>query len=259
MENTPAKIVLIVEYDGTDYFGFQLQAKHPDQPTIQLELEKAIYHLTGEELRVIAASRTDTGVHAEGQVVSFRTKSSIRTRSFVTGLNHFLPEDITVIAAYRVDASFDVRIEAVSREYNYYILNRDTRSSLRRRFSFQVPRKLDAASMDRASHELVGEHDLVSFTGALGTRIKTIRRVSRSEVESKKDMLVFHMTANSFLPHQIRNTVGALLQVGMGKMNVSGFCDIMNAKRPGLAGPRAPAKGLFLMKINYAKPFGEEN
>jgi len=259
VENNPAKIVLVLEYDGTDYFGFQLQAKRPDQPTIQLELEKAIYHLTGEELRVLAASRTDTGVHAKGQMVSFRTKSALQTGSFVTGLNHYLPEDIAVTAAFKVADSFDIRSDAVSREYSYYILNRNTRSALKRRFSYQVPATLDVISMEKAGRELIGEHDFASFTSNLGNRIKTVRCVSRSEMAQDKDTLVFHMTANSFLPHQIRNTMGALIQVGLGKMNVNDFCDMMKAKKPGLAGPRVPANGLFLMKVNYAEPFGEMN
>jgi len=259
VEDNPAKVVLILEYDGTDYFGFQLQARKPDQPTIQLELEKAIYCLTGEELRVAAASRTDTGVHAKGQVVSLRTKSSLPIWSFVTGLNHYLPEDIAVIKAFKTDDSFDVRSDAVSREYSYYILNRNTRSALKRRYTYQVVKQLDVTSMDKASRELVGEHDFASFTGKLGNRIRTVRKVTRSEIEKTEDTLIFHMTANSFLQHQIRNTVGALIQVGLGKMNVSSFCDMINSKIPGLAGPRVPSQGLFLMRINYSKPFGEEN
>jgi len=259
VEDTPAKVVLILEYDGTEYFGFQLQARRPDQPTVQLELEKAIYRLTGEELRVVAASRTDTGVHAKGQVVSFRTKSLLPTRSFITGLNHYLPEDIAVTGAFKTDGTFDVRSGVVSREYSYYILNRNTRSALQRRYTYQVAQMLDVDSMYAASRKLVGEHDFASFTGNFGNRIRTVRKVIRSEIEKKEDTLVFSMTANSFLPHQIRNTVGSLIQVGLGKMNVSDFYDMMNSKKPGLAGPRVPPQGLFLMRINYSRPFGEEN
>ena len=114
------KIVLVMEYDGTCYHGFQLQAK---LPTIQGETEKAVQKLTGEKRRIMAASRTDAGVHAKGQVASFRTGSNLPVSTFVKGLNHYLPGDIAVKAAYRVDDSFNVRRDAVSREYNYYILN----------------------------------------------------------------------------------------------------------------------------------------
>ena len=129
---TTIKIVLIMEYDGKHYHGFQLQAT---LPTIQEEVEKALRKLTGEKTRVMSASRTDAGVHAKGQVVSFRTKSPLPPQTFVNGLNYYLPEDVAVKAAYRVDDSFNVRRDAVSREYNYYILNSLTRSPLRENFS----------------------------------------------------------------------------------------------------------------------------
>jgi len=118
--NNLTKIVLIMEYDGTHYHGFQLQG---DFPTIQGETEAALWKLTGERLRVMAASRTDAGVHAKGQVVSFRTKSPLPLPAFVNGLNYYLPKDIAVKSAHRVDDSFNVRRDAISREYNYYILN----------------------------------------------------------------------------------------------------------------------------------------
>jgi tRNA pseudouridine38-40 synthase len=255
--DTLTRIVLIVEYDGTNYYGFQLQARHPGQPTIQAELEKAITKLTGEEARVSAASRTDTGVHAKGQVVSFKTAAKISLQNFVSGLNHFLPEDIAVKKAFRAPLSFSVRSQAVSREYRYYMLAGKTRSALKNRFTYLVTRKVNIPEMAKASRMLEGEHDFASFTGNLAGRIRTVRSVSSSYVELKGDMITFNVTADSFLPHQIRNTVGALLQVGIGKISVAGFGDIIEAKKPGLAGPRVPAKGLFLMRINYATPFGE--
>lgn len=259
MENSLTKIVLILEYDGTNYYGFQLQANRPDQPTIQSELEKAVYQLTGEAIRVLAASRTDTGVHAREQVVSFRTHSPLPAQTFCSGLNHYLPGDIAVKSAHRVADSFNVRSDAISREYRYYICNRATRPAIGRRFAYHVPQHLDATAMDEASRRLVGEHDLAAFTGTLAGRIKTVRRVYHSEVERKDDTVIFDITANSFLPHQIRNTMGALIQVGLGRMKVRDFCAMMEAKKPASAGPRVPAHGLFLEKVNYTRPFGEEN
>jgi len=258
VKTNPTKVALILEYEGTNYFGFQLQANKKEQPTVQGELEKAISNLTGEYLRVLAASRTDTGVHAKGQVVSFRTYSSLSTNSFVNGLNHFLPEDIAVREAYIIPDTFNIRRNVLSREYSYFILNRDTRSPLRRSCTYHVHPYLDEEKMNQASQALLGEHDLASFTSNIGDR-KTIRNVTRSDIIRKDEIITYNMTSNSFLPHQIRNTVGALIQVGLGKMNVSDFCDIIKAKKSGLAGPRAPACGLFLMKINYTRPFGEEN
>ena len=259
MEKTPTKIVLILEYDGTNYIGFQAQANKLRRPTIQSELENAIFRLTGEELRVVAASRTDTGVHAKGQVVSFRTHSSLPPWKFLRGLNHYMPEDIAVKSAHRMDDSFNVRNDAVSREYSYFILNRKTRLALNRHFAYQVAESLDVPLMDVAAGMLIGEHDFASFTGSLGSRLKTVKIVSHSGIEHKNDTVIFNMTANSFLPHQIRNTVGALLQVGSGKMNIDSFYDMIKSKEPGSAGPKVPAYGLFLIRVNYSRPFGEEN
>ena len=250
------KIVLIVEYDGTGYHGFQLQA---NMPTIQGELEKALWRLTQERIRVTAASRTDAGVHAKGQVVSFRTKSSLPLQTFIKGLNYYLPQDIAVKAAYRVGESFNVRRSALSREYNYYILNSLTRSPIRRGFSYLVAGQLNIEAMNEACQALIGEHDFASFASCLGIEIKnTLRTVYRAEIQKSGEVVTFNILANSFLPHQVRNTIGALIRVGLGKMTIDEFRSIIEAKKVSLAGPTAPAHGLCLMKINYPYPFEEE-
>ena len=250
------KILLIIEYDGTHYHGFQWQT---GLSSIQLEVEEALVKLTGERCRVIAASRTDAGVHAEGQVVSFRTGSPLPLHKFVSGLNHYLPGDIAVKAAYRADGSFDVRRNAISREYSYYILNSSTRSPIREAFSYLVAGPLDIEAMNRACQALIGEHDFASFVTCDGSRVRnTVRRVFRAEVERDKDMVIFNMVSDSFLPHQIRNTVGALIRLGLGKMSIDEFHGIIEARRPGMAGPTAPARGLCLTRINYPGPFGGE-
>jgi len=249
------KIVLVIEYDGTGYYGFQLQAT---VPTIQGEMEKALWKLTQERIRVIAASRTDAGVHAKGQVVSFRTDSPLPLPAFVSGLNSYLPADIAVKAAYRVDDAFNVRRNAVSREYNYYILNSPTRSPTRRSFSYLVKGNLDVEAMNEACQALVGKHDFASFITGLNIIKNTLRTVYRAVIEKKGNLAIFNMVANSFLPHQVRNTVGALVRVGLGKMTISEFRSIIEARQPGLAGPTVPARGLCLMRINYHHPFEEE-
>ena len=250
------KIVMIVEYDGTGYHGFQLQA---NVPTIQGEMEKALWKLTQERIRVKAASRTDAGVRAKGQVVSFRTKSSLPRQTFIKGLNYYLPQDIAVKAAYRVGESFNVRRNALSREYNYYILNSSTRSPIRRDFSYLVAGHLDIEAMNEACQALIGEHDFASFASCTGTEIKnTLRTVYRAELQKNDELAIFNVLANSFLPHQVRNTIGALIRVGLGKMTIDEFRSIIEAKKPGLAGPTAPAHGLCLMRINYPNRFEEE-
>ena len=253
---TTTKIVLIVEYDGTRYHGFQLQA---NLPTIQKELEKALCKLTEERGRVMAASRTDAGVHARGQVVSFRARSSHSLQTFINGLNYYLPRDIAVKAAHRLRDSFNVRRHAVSREYNYYILNSLTRSPLREGFSYLVSGRLDIDAMKQACQALVGEHDFASFVNNNEVAAKsTVRKVYRARMIRDGEFVIFNMVANSFLMHQVRNTVGTLIRVGLGKMSCEEFYSILEEKKPGLAWPTAPARGLCLMQVNYQNPFEED-
>ena len=250
------KIALVMEYDGTSYYGFQLQS---NRPTIQGEIEKALWRLTGEKVRVMASSRTDTGVHAKGQVVSFRTGSCLSPQTFINGLNYHLPKDIAVKAAYGVADSFNVRREAISREYSYHILNSSTRSPISEGFSYRVPGCLDIISMNRACQALVGEHDFASFASSIGGEAKsTVRRVCRAGVETDGELIVLSIVANAFLRHQVRSTAGTLVRVGLGKMSIGEFQEIMEARKPGLAGPTLPAHGLCLMQVNYPDPFEEQ-
>lgn len=246
--NSVNKIVLVVEYDGRNYCGFQLQA---NLPTIQAELENAIGKVTGESSRVMAASRTDTGVHAVGQIVSFQTKSSLTPQVFIRALNYYLPEDIAVKGACKVDMDFNVRRDAVSREYNYRILNGSTRSPLLEGFAYFMPKKLNTRIMNKACKFLEGEHDFASFAAALGKLGSTVRNVHRANVAKKGELVTYNMIANSFLPHQVRNTIGLLIRVGLGKAGLDEFRQIMEARQVGLAGPTAPPYGLCLTKVNY--------
>jgi tRNA pseudouridine38-40 synthase len=251
-----SKIVLTLEYDGTSYHGFQWQT---GLASIQRELEKAIKKLTGERCRVMAASRTDAGVHARGQVASFRTNSPLPTQTFINGLNYYLPRDIAVKAAYRVDEEFNVRRDAVSREYSYYILNSPTRSPIREGFAYFVASSMDIEAANRAAKALIGEHDLVSFASSNGVIRNTVKRVFKASFEREGELVIFNMVANSYLPHQVRNTVGALIRVALGKMNTSEFNSIIEAKKPGTAGPTVPACGLYLTRVNYPNQLGRNN
>jgi len=244
---------LLIEYDGTQYHGFQWQA---GLPTIQSELEQAIRRFCGQSSRVMAASRTDAGVHAKGQVVGFWAKSTLDTKTLVRAMNYYLPGDIAVKAAYRATDDFNVRRDALSREYRYYILNSDTRSPLSRRFALFVPKVLDIEAMNEACELMPGEHDFASFASSLDDSRSTFRNVYEAEIEKKEEFTVFRIVANSFLPHQVRSTVGLLIRLGLGKMGVEDFHDIMEARSLGLAGPVSPACGLCLEKINYPGPLG---
>jgi tRNA pseudouridine38-40 synthase len=253
-----ARMVLVLEYEGTHYCGFQFQI---NGPTVQDEIEKALLKLTGEKIRVIAASRTDTGVHAKGQVVSFKTGAGLDTKTFINGLNYYLPQDIAVKASYQVNISFSVQRDAVSREYSYWIFNSSTRSPLISGRTYQVNTELNLEVMNQASQCLVGELDLASFVTGFSQSVirSTLRRVYAAQVVKKADLVIFNIIAKSFLPHQVRNTVGTLLRVGLGKISIEDFKVIVEAKKPGLAGPTVPAQGLYLVKVNYPRLLGEYN
>jgi tRNA pseudouridine38-40 synthase len=237
-----------VEYDGRRYHGFQWQT---GLPTIQAELELAIQKLTGEKRRVLSASRTDSGVHARGQVVSFRTASKWPPQTILRALNYYLPADIAVKAAFQVDADFNIRGDAVSREYEYRILNSNVRSPLAENFAYQVGGELNIRMMNKLCKFLKGKRDFASFAAALGAIRSTVRIVYEAKFARKGEMVTFHVVANSFLPHQVRNTVGLLIKVGLGKVGIEEFMQIMEAKKLGLAGPTAPPYGLCLIKVNY--------
>lgn len=253
--NWSSKFVLVVEYDGTEYRGFQWQA---GCATVQDELEQAIRRFCDGSSRVMAASRTDAGVHARGQVVSFWANTRVDTMTAVRALNHYLPGDIAVKAAYRVSEEFNVRGDALSREYRYYIHTGGTRSPLCRRFALFEPRALDMYAMNEACGLMQGEHDFSSFASSLDGRKSTRRSVHEAVVEKKGEGAVFRVVADSYLPHQVRSTVGLLLRVGRGKISIDGFRDIMEAKVPGLAGPVSPACGLCLMSVNYSVPLASQ-
>ena len=250
------RMVLVLEYDGTNYCGFQWQA---NAPSIQAAVENALEKLTGEKIRILGSSRTDTGVHARGQVVSFKTSSSLPIEVFINGLNHHLPEDIAVKSAYQVNDSFLVRSMTVSREYSYSILNSRTRSPMISRFAYRVAGELDVATMNRACQALVGIHDFASFASDISDELEksTIREVFHAKVVRDGDNIIFNIVANAFIRHQIRSTAGALVQVGLHRLSEAEFASLLEAKKVGLAGPTLPACGLCLERVNYPCSFEE--
>jgi tRNA pseudouridine38-40 synthase len=250
------KHVLILEYDGTGYHGSQWQA---GVSTIQGEVESAVEKLFGNSSRLRAASRTDAGVHAKCQVVSFWVKKEYENSTVTKGLNHYLPKDIAVKNTYKVDDSFDVRRDAVSREYQYRILRREYRSPFYERYAWYLPGKFDVTAMNEACKLLEGVHDFISFCPSNEKGKSTIRCMYETKVYELEDLIIINMKANAFLTHQVRSTVGLLTKVGSNKVGVGEFNNILKAKHVGLAKPVAPACGLCLMKVNYAKPIGDED
>jgi len=248
------KMAFIIEYEGTRYHGFQIQA---NAPTIQGAIEQALMQVTGERIRISCASRTDQGVHAQGQVVAFRTASALSPDTLTRALNYYLPEDIAVRKAFWVRDDFDARRDAISREYCYRLWNSATPSPLMRRSAYFMPKPLDIEAMNDACRALLGTHDFAPFASSLNGRKNTVRTVYRAEVQKEGDLVSFYTVANSFLPHQVRNTMGALVKVGLGKSDVATFHRILRSKRPAMAGPALPPHGLCLLRVNY--PFFEHS
>ena len=243
-----SKIALVVEYEGTRYHGSQIQE---NVPTVQGEIERALNRLTAEKIRIACASRTDAGVHAKGQVAAFGTGSRLPLPTFVRALNYYLPPDIAVSRALRVRDEFDPRRDALSREYSYYLWNAGSRSPLVRRNAYFVPLPLDVEAMNVACQDLIGTRDVAPFASSVEGGKNTVRTVYRAQVMRKGHLVIFHMRAPSFLPHQVRNTIGALLKVGLAKNDVETFRQIACSKMLGVAGPALPPYGLCLTKVNY--------
>ena len=241
-------IRLIVEYDGTDYAGFQIQ---PNAPTIQGELERALERLTKEQVRVYGASRTDAGVHALGQVVNFRSGCSIPDERFREGLNRLLPQAIAVRLSERVPEEFHARKWAKSKVYRYTLLRSPTRAPVRGRFACPIGDELELEAMRRATEALLGERDFASFASAGGHNEITVRRVMRAEWVEEGEFVHFVIEANAFLYKMVRNIVGTLLLVGRGKLAPEEMERIIAARDRTQAGPTAPACGLCLVEVKY--------
>ncbi len=241
------KIVTVIEYNGARYHGFQWQA---NVITVQEEVERALVKLCGEKIRIAAASRTDVGVHARGQVVGFHASRSLPLRTWRCALNSYLPSDIAVKRVYVADDSFNARRDATSRSYRYSILNSVTRSPLYRGVTYHISKPLDIRAMNQACEVLIGKNNLTAFSSV--SHVRTVRTVYKAEIYRCGDLVIFDMCAGSFLTHQVRNTVGGLIQVGLGKVSPQTFWDWARCEKRGVVGPTAPAHALCLMRVDYS-------
>jgi tRNA pseudouridine38-40 synthase len=206
--------------------------------------------VTGEKIRVVGAGRTDTGVHAKGQVISFSTQSRLETLSMIRALNFYLAPHIAVVKGSEVHADFNARRDAISRSYRYSIFSRETPSPLYRNHALFIPLELDIDSMNEACKYIIGKHDFASFTGT--TDKNTWRDVESARLKRDRYFIHFEITANAFLRKQIRSTIGSLIRVGLKKMMPDEFGAIVKARNPGMAAPVAPAHGLCLMHVSYS-------
>ncbi len=252
-EQTPAprRVALLLEYEGTRFAGSQLQT---NARTVQGELEAAIHKATGEAVRCAFAGRTDAGVHAVGQVAAFDSGSRLDPGTLRNALNHWLPEDVAVHAAADAPPAFDPRRQALRRTYGYVVDNGAGRPVLDRAFVWHVRAPLNAALMHSAAQGLVGEHDFAAFASALeNPAASTVRRLECFLVRRDGRRVTFEVTANAFLPHQVRRMVGALVKAGEGAMPAAGFAALLDGP-PSSAGPSAPARGLTLLSVEYDVP-----
>ncbi|BCA54184.1 tRNA pseudouridine synthase A [Nitrospira sp. KM1] len=242
-------VKLILEYDGTNYAGWQRQ---PDQPTIQEAVESALYLLTQSHASVIAAGRTDAGVHALGQVASFRINKAWTAAEWIRGFNARLPKDIAVRSAAIMPDEFHARYAARGKLYEYRIVNRPERPAVARTYSWHIGPFLKIEPMIQAGNALIGSHDFSSFEGTLTDNEDPMCNIQQLTVTRQDDRLNIHIYADRFLKHMVRNIVGTLVEIGHGKRSVMNISEILAARDRRRAGRTAPPQGLFLVKVDYA-------
>jgi tRNA pseudouridine38-40 synthase len=242
------RVALLLEYDGSRFAGSQLQT---NSVTVQSVLEQAVLKTTGEQLRVAFAGRTDAGVHALAQVASFTTHSRLDTETMRRALNAWLPEDVAVLEITEVRGDFDPRRQAVARHYRYVIENRPSRPAIDRLRAWHLAQPLDIDAMAEAARRVVGTRNFAAFASRLEEETaSTVRRLTCFKVQRSGTRIICDARANAFLPHQIRRMVGALVEVGKGRLTPEGY-EALLAGAPASAGPAAPAYGLYLVRVDY--------
>ncbi|MGO9604913.1 MAG: tRNA pseudouridine(38-40) synthase TruA [Candidatus Binataceae bacterium] len=242
------RVKLTLEYDGTAYFGWQLQA---GQDSIQGRVEAALAQIFGTLVRVHGSGRTDAGVHARGQVAAALLPREFDPDDLRRALNALLPADIAVLAAERVPDNFDPRRDARSRVYEYRVLNRETRSAFEHRYAWLVRDAIDLEAMRSAAREFIGEHDFAAFR-TLGSEEKTtMRRVIESEWQRDGELFIYRVEATSFLRHMVRTMVAAMLDAGRGKTGADEIRAMIATRDRASAPAPAPACGLYLIEVRY--------
>jgi tRNA pseudouridine38-40 synthase len=243
------RVKAIIRYDGTGYAGFQRQM---NAHSIQADIEHTLHRLTGEKLQIVAAGRTDAGVHAEGQVIAFDTLWKHPLLDLHHGLNALLPEQISVVKVEPVSDGFHPRYDALRRHYRYTIYLAAVRNPLLSRFSLHYKRKIDLDAIQIAADCLVGRYDFSAF-GSPPQGTNAIREVFRAQWSFEDPVLIFDIEANAFLKRMVRMVVGTLLRVGYGAVTPDQFRTILLTSARDKAGPAAAAQGLCLMSVLYSK------
>lgn len=242
------RIKLTVAYDGTDYCGWQIQ---PNGITVEEVLNRNLSELTGEEITVIGASRTDSGVHAQGNVAVFDSDTTIPPERIAYAVNRKLPEDIVVIRSEEVPGDWHPRYQETEKTYEYHILNREMPDPVRRRDTYFVSYPLDLEAMRHAAAYLKGEHDFRSFCNIHTDVQDTARTIYDLDIIRSGDLVTVRIRGNGFLYNMVRIIVGTLVRVGRGFYSPGQVKEILEAKERTSAGVTAPPQGLVLVKIDY--------
>lgn len=241
-------IKLTIQYDGTNYHGWQTQE---NAVTVQETLEKSLKKLLGAPVRVVGCGRTDTGVHAKKYVCNFFADNSIPYEKFPLALNTKLPEDIVCLSAEEAADSFDSRYAAKKKTYSYYICNTATPNVFAKRFSWHFKYGLDVEEMKKAAEAFLGKHDFIGFAAAGFTVKTTVRTIYSLDIERNGDIIAIHITGDGFLYNMVRIIAGTLAFVGTGKLSAEKMPEIIASGERKRAGITAPAQGLFLSEVFY--------
>ena len=245
----------LVEYDGTGFSGW---ARQPGRRTVEEELSRALSTVLRHPVRLVAAGRTDAGVHASGQVVSFDCRADLEPGTLAYKASAVLPEDVALRRCVVAPPGFDARRDAVSRTYEYRIVNAPVRSPLHRHRAVHEGRRLEVGLLREAARRVLGVHDFRAFTPAKSHHVRFERSVSESRWERRGDLLVYRITADAFLYNMVRVLVGTMLEVARGRRNLASFEELLRGAARAEAGPTAPARGLTLVRVSYAAEEVEE-
>lgn len=241
-------IQLIIEYDGTNYCGWQVQK---NGVSVQEVLNKAIQRITKEDIYIIGSGRTDAGVHALGQSAHFKTQVSIPINKIPFAINSQLPKDIRIKEAIERDMDFHSRYSAVGKVYQYKILNNEHGSALDYNRMYHIRQRLDVDKMRQAAKAFLGTHDFTGFSSVHSSVINKVRTIDYSDFDIDGTHIIYTIKGNGFLYNMVRIIIGTLIQVGKGKLSHEDLPAIINSKKRANAGPTAPAHGLYLQKVFY--------
>lgn len=246
--NSKRQIKLTIAYDGTDYCGFQSQQ---NGPSVEETLNAALSRIAGHPVRILAASRTDAGVHAKGQVASFFLQGSIPTENICNAVNGLLPDDIAVRTAEEVPSDFHCRYHTTGKHYRYTVYNCKQRSPFEQRYSYHYPIPLNLAEIEAVIPIFLGEHDFEAFTATHSGRSSFVRQLDLITVTRSNDYVFFDFWGKAFLYKMVRSITGALIDIGRGFLTAETVAEALASKNRSLLSLTAPAKGLCLEKIYY--------